>query len=160
MLGLDLSTFTNVHQIISLVGIVTGFIVIRGLTTAKPMDAMTVIFLIATVLTSVTGFMFPFRELLPAHIIGGLSLAALAATIAARYAFHFANGWRAIYAVAVVVSQYFNVFVLVAQMFRQIPALHALAPTEQEPPFIVAQVILLAIFVVLGRRSVKGFQSA
>ena len=156
MLGLDLSTFTNVHVVISLIGIVSGFIVMAGLMTAKRMDGMTAIFLVTTVLTSVTGFMFPFREVLPAHIIGGLSLVALAVTIVARYSFHLAGGWRSTYAAGAVASQYLNVFVLVAQIFRQVPALHALAPTESEPPFLAAELVVLAIFVALGVRCVKG----
>jgi hypothetical protein len=159
VLGLDLTTFTIVHVVISLIGIATGFAVMRGMTTARLMEGTTRVFLVTTVLTSVTGFMFPFVRVLPAHIIGGISLVALAVTIVARYGYGLAGPWRTAYAVGALTSQYFNVFVLVAQFFRRIPFLHALAPTESEPPFLAAEVVVLLIFVALGRRSVKGFRA-
>jgi len=90
------------------------------------------------VLTSVSGFGFPFEHLLPSHKVGILSLVILAVAIPARYAFHLAGRWRAIYIVGAATALYLNVFVLVFQSFLKVPALRALAPTQQEPPFLVA----------------------
>ena len=157
MLGLDLTTFTLVHVIISLAGIVSGFALLQGFLTANAMPRMSAVFLMTTVLTSVTGFMFPFNAVLPAHILGGLSLVLLAVAIVARYPLRLAGPWRAIYVVTALASQYFNVFVLVAHIFRRVPALHALAPTDTDPPVLATGLVALVIFLWLGRRSVVRF---
>lgn len=157
ILGMTLSTFTSVHVLISLIGIASGFLVLDGLLTAKRFDGGTAIFLIFTVLTSATGFLFPFEHLLPSHIVGIISLVLLAIAIAARYGLHMAGAWRWIYVVCAVIALYLNVFVLVAQAFMKVPAVHALAPTQKEPPFLIAQLILMAIFIVLGFFAVKKF---
>lgn len=158
VLGMSLSTFTFLHVIISLIGIGSGLIVLYGLLNGKRMNGGTAIFLLFTVLTSVTGFLFPFEHLLPSHKVGIISLVLLAIAIAARYLFHMAGSWRSTYVVSAVMSLYLNCFVLVAQAFMKAPALHALAPTGKEPPFLVAQLILLAIFVILTIMAVKRFK--
>jgi hypothetical protein len=157
ILGMSTSTFTLVHVIIGLAGIATGFIVLYGLLTGKRLDGWTSIFLTTTVLTSVTGFMFPFEHLLPSHILGILSLIALTIAIVARYTFRLAGAWRGTYVVAAAIALYFNCFVAVVQAFAKIPALHAMAPTQKEPPFAIAQLLVLAIFVVLTYRATKRF---
>jgi hypothetical protein len=159
VLGMSLATFTLVHVVISLVGIVSGLLVLYGLIKGKRFDGATAIFLATTVLTSLTGFLFPFTHLLPSHIVGMISLVVLAIAIVARYALHLAGSWRWIYVVSAVVALYLNVFVLVVQSFLKIPAVHALAPTQKEPPFLIVQLIVLAIFIVLGIFAVKGFHS-
>jgi hypothetical protein len=155
ILGMSLSTFTLVHVLISLVGIGSGLLVAYGMLLGKRFDGATMIFLITTVLTSVTGFLFPFERLLPSHIFGIISLPVLALAIYARYARRLAGAWRAIYVVSAVLALYLNVFVLVAQIFLKVPAAHALAPAGKEPPFLVVQLIVLAIFIVLGVFAVK-----
>ena len=160
VLGMTLSTFTLVHVIISLIGIVFGLIVLYGLLTAKRLDGWTGIFLLFTVLTSVTGFLFPFEHLLPSHKVGIISLVLLAIAILARYSFHMAGAWRSTYVVSAVMSLYLNCFVLVAQAFLKAPALHALAPTGTEPPFLVTQLIVLVIFIGLTILAVKRFKIA
>ena len=160
VLGMTLSTFTLVHVIISLIGIVFGFIVLYGLLTGKRLDGWTGIFLLFTVLTSATGFLFPFEHLLPSHKVGIISLVLLAIAIAARYSFHMAGAWRSTYVVSAVMALYLNCFVLVAQAFLKAPALHALAPTGTEPPFLVTQLIVLAIFIGLTILAVKRFKIA
>lgn len=157
MLGMSLSTFTLVHVLISLVGIASGLVVLYGLLSAKRLDGWTSLFLITTVLTSVTGFGFPFDHLLPSHKVGIISLVLLAIAILARYGLHMAGAWRWIYVVTAVMSLYLNVFVLVVQGFEKLPALKALAPTQSEPPFLVAQLLVLALFIVLGIFAVKKF---
>ena len=135
-----MDTYTLVHVILSLIGIVSGLIVLFGLLRSDPMNGWTLLFLVTTVATSVTGFGFPFHGVTPAIIVGILSLIVLALAIAARYTFHLAGAWRWIYVVCTVVALYFNCFVLVVQSFLHIPALHVLAPHGSEPPFAIAQV--------------------
>lgn len=159
-LGLSLSAFTLLHVIISLAGIGSGFIVLYGLLNSKRLDGWTAIFLATTVLTSVTGFMFPFEKLLPSHIVGALSLLVLAIAIFARYGRNLAGSWRAVYVITAAIALYFNCFVAVVQAFLKIPALHALAPHGNEPPFLVAQIVVLAIFVWLTYRAARRFHSA
>ena len=152
-----MDTLTLVHVVLSLIGIVTGLVVLYGLLTSNRMDGWTLVFLFTTVATSVTGFFFPFKGITPAIILGILSLVVLAAAIAARYAFHLAGSSRWIYVVGSVVALYFNVFVLVVQVFLKIPALHTLAPKGSEPPFAIAQGIVLVFFILMGILSVKRF---
>ena len=157
ILGMTLSTFTLLHVILSLVGIATGLIVVYGLMTGKRFDAWTATFLLFTVLTSLTGFLFPFIHLLPSHIVGVLSLLMLAVAIFARYPRRLEGGWRRIYVICAMVALYLNCFVLVVQMFLKLPALHALAPKGNEPPFLIAQLALLAIFILLTIVAVRRF---
>jgi hypothetical protein len=160
VLGMTLSTFTFLHVIISLIGIGSGLVVLYGLLVGKRLDGVTAIFLLSTVLTSVTGFFFPFEHLLPSHIVGIISLGLLALAILARYSFHLAGVWRSTYVVSAVMALYLNCFVLVVQAFLKAPALHALAPNGKEPPFLATQLILLALFVVLAILAAKRFKNA
>jgi hypothetical protein len=150
MLGMSLSTFTTVHIIISLIAIVSGLVVMVGMFSSKPMPGLTAIFLLFTVLTSVTGFMFPFEKLLPSHMIGIISLVLLAIACIALYGMRLAGPWRPVYVLTALVSLYLNVFVLVIQSFLKIPVLHVLAPSNppSEPPFAVVQGLVLLFFVV------------
>ncbi len=158
-LGMSLATFTLVHVLISLVGIVSGFLVFYGLLKGRRMDGGTALFLATTVLTSLTGYGFPFTHLLPSHIVGAISLAALAMAIYARYAQRLAGGWRRTYVISAAIALYLNVFVLVVQMFEKVPALHALAPTQKEPPFAIAQLLVMIAFIVLTVMAAKRFRA-
>jgi hypothetical protein len=155
--GMTTETFTLVHVLISLVGIGSGLIVVFGLVGGKRLDRWTTVFLATTVATSVTGFGFPFEHLLPSHKVGIISLIVLAVTILARYAFHLSGGWRRIYVIGAVIALYLNVFVAVVQAFQKVPALKAMAPTQSEPPFLIAQIAVLLLFVVLAIVSAKRF---
>src|SRR6266850_5210524 len=146
---LGLTTFTQVHVVISLIAIVSGFVVAFGLLTAKRFDRWTALFLATTVATSVTGFFFPFHGVTPAIGVGIISLVLLAIAIFARYGRKLAGAWRWIYVVTAMTALYLNVFVLIVQLFQKVPALKALAPTQSEPPFLVAQLVALVLFVVL-----------
>jgi hypothetical protein len=159
ILGMSTATFTLVHVLISLVGIGSGLIVLFGLLNAKRMDGWTGLFLATTVATSATGFGFPFEQLLPSHKVGIISLAVLAIAILARYAFHLARGWRWIYVVTAMIALYLNVFVAIVQSFRKVPALKELAPTGSEPPFLAAQLVVMALFIVFTIMAVKRFHS-
>jgi hypothetical protein len=144
-----MNSLTVVHVAISLIGILSGVVVLLGFLSAKLLNGWNAIFLITTVLTSVTGFLFPFHKLLPSHIVGAMSLLVLAIALYARYARHMAGAWRRTYVITSSIALYFNVFVLIAQMFQKIPALKALAPTQSEPPFLVAQLVCLVLFIAL-----------
>ena len=157
---MDSQGFTLFHVAISLIGIASGLVVLYGLLNAQRMSAMTAVFLATTVLTSVTGYFFHRDHILPSHIVGGISLVLLAAAIAAYYAFRLAGYWRPVYVITAVMALYLNVFVLVAQSFLKVPALHALAPKGSEPPFAIAQGIVLLAFVVLGFLAVRRFRPA
>jgi hypothetical protein len=157
ILGMTTATYTLIHVIISLVGIASGLVVAFGLMGGKRLDSWTALFLVSTVATSVTGFGFPFEHLSPAHKVGIISLVVLAVAILARYAFHLAGAWRRIYVITAMIALYLNVFVLVVQCFEKVPTLKGLAPTQSEPPFLVAQVAVLVLFVVLTTVSGKKF---
>ena len=149
--------FTTFHVLLSWVGLATGLIVAIGLVQGKRLGGWTAVFLLTTVATSVTGFGFPFDKLLPSHIVGIISLIVLAVAIYARYVGRLAGAWRWTYVATAMIAFYLNAFVLVVQLVRKVPALHALAPTESEPPFAIAQGIVLVIFIVLTTFAVKKF---
>ena len=157
ILGMSTSTFTLVHVVLSLVGIFAGFIVLFGMFGSKKLDGWTALFLATTVLTSVTGFPFPRDHILPSHIVGVISLVVLAVAIFALYSRHLAGPWRWIYVVGAVVALYLNVFVGVVQSFLKVPALNALAPTQSEPPFLIAQSVVLLIFIAFAVVALRSF---
>lgn len=154
---LGMTPFTLFHVILSLIGIVTGLVVLSGLLKSENWPGWTFIFLLTTVATSVTGFLFPFNGFTPAIGVGIISMVFLVLAIAALYAFRLAGSWRWVYVVCAIVSLYLNVFVLVAQSFQKIPALNALAPTQSEPPFAISQGIVLVLFIIAGFLSLRRF---
>jgi hypothetical protein len=162
ILGMSLSTFTAVHVIISLIAIVSGIIVMFGLLGSKRMPGMTAIFLVFTILTSATGFLFPVDKLLPSHLIGILSLVLLAIACIALYVMKLSGPWRWIYVVTAMTALYLNVFVLIIQAFLKVGPLHALAPSvpPSEPPFAVLQGIVLLFFVIVIIGAVRRFRPA
>jgi hypothetical protein len=160
ILGLSLSAFTTLHVIISLVGIVTGVLAVIGMLMSERPGGITALFLLTTVLTSAGGFLFPADKLLPSHIVGIISLVVLAIALLALYAFHLAGPWRWIYVVTALIALWFNCFVAVAQSFQKLAFLHPLAPNGSEPPFAIAQLAVLAIFIVIGVIAVRRFRPA
>ena len=162
VLGMSLSAFTMVHVVISLIGIVTGFIVLFGLFGSHRLPGMTALFLLTTILTSVTGFLFPFEKLLPSHMVGIVSLIVLAIACFALYVMKLSGAWRWIYTLTAMIALYLNVFVLVIQSFLKIGPLHALAPSvpPSEPPFAIVQGIVLVFFVVAIIGAVRRFRPA
>ena len=151
VLGMSLANFTLLHVIISLIAIVTGLVVMVGLLGSNRMPGLTAIFLLTTILTSATGFLFPVTQLLPSHMVGILSLVLLAIACIALYGMRLAGAWRPVYVVTAMISLYLNVFVLVIQSFLKVPALTALAPGNPPsgPIFAVAQGIALVFFAVM-----------
>jgi hypothetical protein len=160
VLGMSLATYTAVHVTISLIGIVTGFVVLFGLLRGRLFCTWNGVFLVSTVLTSVTGFGFPYTKVTPGIILGILSLIALAIAIFAIYARHLQGTWRRTYVISAMIALYFNVFVLAAQLFEHVPAIHALAPTQTEGPFKIAQLLLLVLFAAFITAAAKKFRPA
>ena len=156
--GMPLATFTLVHVVLSLIGIGSGLVVISALLRGRERSGWTALFLVTTVATSVTGFGFPVDHLLPSHVIGIVSLVVLAVAILARYGLRLRGAWRPVYVVGAALALYLNVFVGVVQAFLKVSALHALAPQQTEPPFLVAQLVVLALFIVLTVLAAKRFR--
>jgi hypothetical protein len=157
---MSVATFTFVHVVISLIGIATGLVVLAAMLRGKRLPAWTAVFLATTILTSVTGFAFPFDRFLPSHWFGVISLVVLAVTLLALYAFRLAGPWRWLFVAAAVVALYLNVFVAVVQAFQKLAFLQPLAPTQSEAPFLLAQLVVLAVFIVLGILAARRFQPA
>jgi hypothetical protein len=162
VLGMSLATFTLGHVIISLIGIVAGILAMFGMLKSERMPAMTAIFLLTTILTSATGFLFPFEGFKPSYVIGALSLVLLAIACLALYGMKLSGAWRWIYVVTALLSLYFNVFVLVIQSFLKIPALTAVAPGNPPsgPVFAVVQGVVLVFFVLMIIGAVRRFRPA
>src|SRR5260221_14100512 len=162
VLGMSLFAFTTLHVVISLIAIVAGIIVMFGMLGSNRMPALTAIFLLFTILTSATGFLFPFEKLLPSHMIGILSLVLLVIACFALYVMRLSGAWRWIYAVTALLSLYFNVFVLVIQSFLKVPALAAVAPGNPPsgPVFAVVQGIVLVFFVLMIIGAWRRFKPA
>ena len=153
-----LQIYTIVHTLISLVAIFTGVVVVFGMLGGSRLDGWTKWFLITAVATTVTGFFFPFHGFTPAIGLGIISLPFLALTLFARYPKHLSGAWRWIYVIGAVICLYFNLFVAAVQSFEKVPALHAMAPTQTEPPFKHTQVVVLALFILLGIVAVIRFR--
>jgi phosphoglycerol transferase MdoB-like AlkP superfamily enzyme len=160
IVGLSIQDFTLLHVAITLVAIASGIIVLFGMLGAHRLPGWTALFLVTTILTSVTGFMFPIHGFTPALGVGIISLVILAVALLALYSKHLVGAWRWIYVATAVTAHWFNVFVLIVQSFQKIAALRALAPTQTEPPFLVAQGVALAAFLVLGILAASRFRPA
>jgi hypothetical protein len=157
ILGMSVHAFTVLHVVISLLGILSGGVVAAGMLGSRRLEGWTLFFLATTVLTSVTGFLFPRDQVLPSHIVGGISLVVLVVAILALYAYRLAGVWRWIYVTGALLALYLNVFVAVVQSFLKLAFLNALAPTQSEPPFLVAQLAVVVTFVALGVVAVRSF---
>jgi hypothetical protein len=125
---------------------------------ARRLPGWTAVFLVTTILTSVTGFMFPISGLTPAIVFGLISIVILVIALAALYLKHLSGAWRWIYVTTALVALYLNVFVLIVQSFQKLPALQKLAPTQSEPPFLIAQAVALIAFLILGAMAARKFR--
>jgi hypothetical protein len=160
ILGISSSLYTNIHVIISLIAIVAGFIAVFVMIANEPLGIWNTIFLWTTIATSATGFGFPNEHITPGIIVGALSMIVLAVALFALYSKHLTGAWRWVYVISAVVALWFNVFVLIVQSFQKIDALKALAPTQSEPPFQIAQGAALVLIVVLAILAVRRFRPA
>jgi hypothetical protein len=157
ILGLSVAAFTKLHVAICLVAILSGLVTLLAMIGSRNLRAGTALFLITTVLTSVTGYFFHSTSFGPPHVVGAISLVALAVAIWARYVRRMAGVWRPAYVISATAALYLNCFVAVVQAFQKIPALNALAPNGTEPPFLVAQGVLLLAAILLGFMAVRSF---
>ncbi|UWZ83802.1 hypothetical protein [Occallatibacter riparius] len=160
ILGLSTGLFTGIHVVLSLLGIATGFMVLFSMIGNRKSAAWTAWFFISNILTDVTGFLFPFKGITPAIILGGLSLVVLLVALIGYYIKRLAGGWRGRYVVAAAVALYFNVFVLIVQSFEKIGPLKAIAPTQASPAFGIAQLIGLGLIVLLTVIAYRRFKPA
>jgi hypothetical protein len=159
VLGMSLETFTFLHVVISLVGIMTGFVVVGLMLQSAPIAGWNAFFLISTILTSVTGYLFPITKgLTPAHIVGAISLVILAVALFALYSKKLAGRWRAIYVASAVAALWLNSFVAIVQSFNKFAYLNKFAPTGSEPPFAVTQGIVLILFIIMGVAAVRRYR--
>ena len=154
-----LASLTLFHVVISLIGLIAGFIVLFSLIASKQLKGWTAVFLWATLATSLTGFLFPVHKFLPSHAVGTLSVVVLGFAFLALYRSHLSGVWRQVFVIASAVTLYFNTFVAIVQCFKHIPALQALAPTQSEPPFLATQLIFLLLFIVLGVTATRRFRA-
>ena len=153
----NIATFRLVHVVLSVVGLLAGLVVVGGLIAGRRLFGWTGLFLVTTVLTNLPGFGFPVSGLIASHYVGAISLVILPFVAAALYWKHLDGAWRKVFVVGSVVALYLNVFVLVTQLFRKVPAMIVLAPTQKEPPFAVTHLLVLAMFAWMGRAAWKGF---
>jgi hypothetical protein len=167
IIGMSVETFTLLHVVITLIAIASSFIVMFGMLGSKRLPGWTAICLLFTVLTSVTGFMFPIHGFTPALAVGVISLIFLALALYGLYAKHLAGAWRWIYVVTAVAAFWFNFFVLITQSFLKLkflnPAAPQLAPDFAAPTstyFAVAQGVALLFFVVVSLLAAKRFHPA
>jgi hypothetical protein len=158
ILGLSIAAFTYLHVAISLIAIAAGFVVLVAIIGAKRVPAVTALFLVTTVLTSLTGFLFPFKGITPGIVVGILSMIVLLLAIFALYGRGLAGGWRGTYVISSALAVYFNFFVFVVQSFEKVPALKALAPTQTEAPFKLAQLATLVLFIALTIAAFRRFR--
>jgi hypothetical protein len=154
-----MNAFTLFHVVLSLVGIGAGLVAAFGLILGKLLPGWTATFLSTTLLTSLTGFLFPVHHFMPSHAVGILSLIVLAPAIYALYVRRLAGAWRSIYVINAVIALYLNFCVLIAQLFGKVPALKALAPTQTEAPFKIAQLTALVAFLLLDILATRGFRN-
>jgi len=157
ILGMSVPAFTAFHVALSLIGLLSGVIVLFGMLTGRRLPGWTALFLVTTIATSATGFLFHSASFGPPHIVGVISLIVLAGAVAALYIYHLRGAWRSVYIATAILALYLNAFVGVVQAFQKIPFLHALAPLGSEPPFLVAQSVVLVLFVLAAVFSLKRF---
>jgi hypothetical protein len=157
ILGMSTATFTLLHVVISLVGIACGLVVAFGMLRTRLLPGWTAAFLVTTITTSVTGFLFHSKSFGPPHVVGVVSLVILPIALLALYGHHLARTWRPIYVICALAALYLNVFVLVVQAFQKLPSLRALAPNGSEPPFVITQLLVLLAFVALGILTTRRF---
>jgi len=160
ILGISVGAFTLLHVVITLVAIGSGLVVVGGMFASHKLPGTTALFLFATALTSLTGFLFPIHGFTPALGVGIVACVILAFALFALYKERLAGAWRPIYVITAIISLYLNVFVLVAQSFMKVMALNALAPTQSEPPFVIAQAAVLTLFVLIALIALVRFRPA
>jgi len=144
----------TLHVTISFIGLLAGTLALAALCRGQRLPNWDLVLLASTVLISLTGFALPSPPGTPtpdpARIVGVIELVVVVIAALAIYFGKLARAWRGAYVAAMVLAVYFNAFVAVAQAFLKIGFLHALAPTGKEPPFLLAQLVTLVLFLLIG----------
>jgi len=148
ILGMSLLAFTRLHVALSLIGIGSGFLMGWGLLRSHRMPVATAVFLLTTALTSITGFLFPFKGITPGIVFGILSCIALLVAVIARYPLHLSGRARGAWVLSAMLALYLNFFVFLVQLFDKTPALHAMANRQKETVFAGAQLAALVGFLL------------
>ncbi len=138
------------HVAVSFAALAAGFVVASGFLWGKVPDRWNFWFLVTTIATSLSGFLFPVDRVLPSHVLGVISLAVLAVAVNAYYRHSLRGWWQPTYVAAALAAFYLNCFVLVVQAFLKVPVLQALAPTQAELPFGLTQLVVLVVFATVG----------
>ncbi|AZO78090.1 MULTISPECIES: hypothetical protein [unclassified Bosea (in: a-proteobacteria)] len=157
MFVLDPTTLVGFHTWLSIIAIVAGIPMTAALLKGHLSQRWNGVYLSTSAATDITGYVFPFSGVLPSHIVGAISLVLLAIAAVALYGRGLQGGWRRTYAITAVLSFYLLIFVLIAQLFLKVTVLHNMAPTQSEPPFAIAQGIVLAIFLALTVLATRRF---
>lgn len=156
-LGLSIAQFTLLHVAISLVAIASGGVVMVAFAAGRRILAgLSGLFLMTTVATTLTGFLFPFHGATPAFLTGVVSVPVLIGALVAFYGYRVRGRAGAVYAVSASAALYLNLLAFVTQAFLKVPALHALAPSGTEPPFLAVQVAVLGGMIGLGRCALRA----
>jgi hypothetical protein len=149
ILGLSIPAFTLLHVVISLIAIGAGFVTLLEMANGNRLTGWTALFLLTTALTSITGFFFHSKAFGPPHAFGVITLVVMVPVILGLYVYHLRGRWRLIYLLGAALVFWLNAVVGIIQFFQKVAFLHDLAPTQSEPPFLIAQVVLLAIVALL-----------
>jgi hypothetical protein len=153
-----IAALTLFHVIVSLIAIAAGIVLAHGLITRKRYDRWTLIFMVTTAVTVLTGFVFPYNGFTPGIGVGIICVLIFIPTALARYRFAMAGIWRPIFVVGALALFYFNCLVFVVQSFQKIPPLNALAPTGGEPIIGAVQAVVFIAFLIVGFFSIRRFR--
>lgn len=156
ILGLSISQFIALHVAISFIAIAAGLVAMPAFAARRRVPGMMSLFLVTTMLTSFTGFLFPFRGFTPALGTGIVSTIVLIIAFVAYYGYRLRGRSGIVYAVSATAALWLNLFVLVVQSFLKVPALNVLAPTGTELPFALTQGALLIVMIGLGWIAVQS----
>jgi hypothetical protein len=152
----------TLHVTICFIALLAGAVVLVALCRGRRQPTWDAVLLLSTVLLSLTGFALPSPPGTPtpdpARILGVMELVIVVTAALAIYVGKLARAWRGTYITTMVLAVYFNVFVAVTQAFLKIGFLHALAPTGKEPPFLIAQLVTLVLFVVIGVTAFRRYR--
>ena len=150
---LSLPVLVALHTAISLVGLVAGAFVLRGIFLSRRPGGMAALFLASMVLTDISGFLLPLRQIGLGQIVGALSLVVLVPTILACSIHHLAGAWRWIYVVGIAGTLYLDALIAVFMLFAKLPLLKGAGPQ----PLFAVQFVVLTLFIFLGARGAARF---
>ncbi len=158
MTEIAIDPLTLTHVAITLVGLIAGLVALAAMIGGRERKGWIALFLLFTVLTSVTGFFFHHDSITPGQVVGALSLGILGLALYALYGRGLEGPWRLGFVLAASAALYLNVFVLVVQLFLKVPSLHALAPAGSGPVFGAVQGVVLLAFALAAWLAARNFR--